>query len=306
MIFKIVSVTPINYGYTDNRQTNLATIGAGTITITKPETSAEGLNRDVTISQYNTYSGGLKGGVTVDTATVALIKDREKTIYDTVGALKDGLTEADKTADKIEQEAKTAIDNAGTWIDDNWFNTDEEVKFDETKAKEEKESAENPQNVNSTDKSIQDLADQKLAEGNEAAKEKADELARRGTPTEETNEIMRDADWIGDPIENTENPKVIDQTSMDALKAAGLPEHSGACVFLSTVYGAADAMGITLSPEDVAAIYKDAKKNRRVDVDWGTYGVQNFPGLINSVAAVKGIDASNISIPDDPNITRIK
>ncbi len=56
MIFKVVSVTPLNYGYTDNRQTNLATIGAGTITITKPETSAEGLNRDVTISQYNTYN----------------------------------------------------------------------------------------------------------------------------------------------------------------------------------------------------------------------------------------------------------
>ncbi len=100
----------LNYGYTDNRQTNLATIGAGTITITKPETSEEGLNRDVTISQYNTYSGGLKGGVTVDTATVELINDREKTLNNTVDALKDGLKEADKTADKIDKEIETTIE----------------------------------------------------------------------------------------------------------------------------------------------------------------------------------------------------
>ncbi len=138
MIFKIVSVTPLNYGYTDNRQTNLATIGAGTITITKPETSAEGLNRDVTISQYNTYSGGLKGGVTVDTATVALIKDREKTLYNTVDALESGLTEAEKTAKKVDQEIETTIEKTENLLKFDHYTEDKNVSSFQTMDEYEK------------------------------------------------------------------------------------------------------------------------------------------------------------------------
>ncbi len=73
--------------------------------------------QDCAQADVNTYSGGLKSGVTVDTATVALIKDREKTIYDTVDALESGLTEAEKTAKKVDKEIETTIEKTGNLID---------------------------------------------------------------------------------------------------------------------------------------------------------------------------------------------
>ncbi len=79
MIFKIVSVTSINYGYTDNRgQTdkpghNRSRNNNQTGNIGR-RTCQQRCN-NITIQ---TYSGGLKGGVTVDTATVVLATDREK------------------------------------------------------------------------------------------------------------------------------------------------------------------------------------------------------------------------------------
>ena len=53
-----------NYGFTDKRQTNFATVGEGTIIVRDTpadgtSTEMEGLNRDVTLAQYNTKEGGL-------------------------------------------------------------------------------------------------------------------------------------------------------------------------------------------------------------------------------------------------------
>ena len=81
------------YGFTDKRQTNFATIGEGTITVRDTEDTAaalEGLNRDVTIAQYNTKDGGLQGGFTVDKATIDLITNPDGTVINTAKAVEKG------------------------------------------------------------------------------------------------------------------------------------------------------------------------------------------------------------------------
>ncbi len=181
----------LNYGYTDNRQTNLATIGAGTITITKPETSAEGLNRDVTISQYNTYSGGLKGGVTVDTATVELIKDREKTLYNTVDALESGLTEAEKTAKKVDQEIETTIEKTENLLKFDHYTEDKNVSSYQTMDEYEKK-VENGKPVSAQEKL--DYYELKKAVGEKLSpEEQQDENKAIQTRTKEVaNDLKQD------------------------------------------------------------------------------------------------------------------
>ena len=78
------------YGFTDKRQTNFATIGEGTITVRDGEADLSKLNRDTTISQYNTKDGGLQGGFSVDTATVNLIAHPENTVVNTAKAVEKG------------------------------------------------------------------------------------------------------------------------------------------------------------------------------------------------------------------------
>jgi hypothetical protein len=81
------------YGFTDLRQTNFATIGEGTITVrdaAEGTTGTEGLNRDVSISQYNTKDGGLQGGFTVDAAIVNFITNPDGTVRDTAKAVEKG------------------------------------------------------------------------------------------------------------------------------------------------------------------------------------------------------------------------
>jgi hypothetical protein len=79
-----------NYGFSDSRQTNFATIGEGTITVRDGEADLSKLNRDTTISQYNTKDGGLQGGFSVDTATVNLIAHPENTVVNTAKAVEKG------------------------------------------------------------------------------------------------------------------------------------------------------------------------------------------------------------------------
>jgi len=170
------------------------------------------------------------------------------------------LGEAAETAKNIKKEASELIQKIDNLIDKKGFITDKE------------------------------------AEKIEAAK-KISELKKKYS--DETIKLLDKLGWDGKPIENTNNTQVLNQMDLNALKKAGLPDSKGACVFFSTVYGAADALGITISPQDMSAIYNKAKENNAVGSGkWGIYGVDSYPGIIKAVAEVKGADARNISIPD--------
>ncbi|HPX27868.1 MAG TPA: hypothetical protein PLG87_13770, partial [Treponemataceae bacterium] len=95
------------YGFTDKRQTNFATIGEGTIIVrdaAEGTTGIEGLNRDVSISQYNTKDVSLSGGFTVDKATVNLIAHPENIGVNTVRTVDKGIDEGkDRLIDTTER-----------------------------------------------------------------------------------------------------------------------------------------------------------------------------------------------------------
>src|SRR5208337_1356175 len=77
-----------NYGFTDERQTDFATVGAGNIIVrdtsaspgTGGNTDLTKLNRDTTIAQYSTENIGLKGGFTVDSNLIDHILHPQITI----------------------------------------------------------------------------------------------------------------------------------------------------------------------------------------------------------------------------------
>jgi len=81
----------VSYGFTDKRQTNFATIGEGEITVMDGKTDLSKLNRDTSISQYNTKDGGLQGGFTVDIATVDLVAHPVDTVVNTAKAVEKGI-----------------------------------------------------------------------------------------------------------------------------------------------------------------------------------------------------------------------
>ena len=98
--------------------------------------------------------------------------------------------------------------------------------------------------------------------------------------------------WGGEPLDNSKNLDVIDQ-STQTLAKYNMPPNTGACVYLSSVYAAADALGVPLSPEEAAKVYEAAKKNGSVfkkgtgDKKDAPYWVNDFPDLVKTVAAVK-------------------
>ncbi|HRR06983.1 MAG TPA: hypothetical protein P5105_06835, partial [Victivallales bacterium] len=158
---------------------------------------------------------------------------------------------------------------------------------------------ENTENGGSTSEQIassQLSADEKIAAGREAA-------AKRGILTKETEEILGNTSWDGNPIEKTNNSNVIDQMSKAELAAVGLPTNPTACMFFSIAYGAADALGVTLTPEEAGKVYEYAKNQKPPSIGINSegkpsaYWVNSFPGIVDAVAAVKKVDASNISIP---------
>lgn len=121
--------------------------------------------------------------------------------------------------------------------------------------------------------------------------------------TELTVSVLEKTGWDGLPLENNKNSNVIDQMSSKELKAVGLPDQYGACMFFSTIYGAADALGVTLTPEEVKKIYDTAKKNGAVsntndEGGYMPYWVNDFSDCVMAVAEVKKVDASNILIAD--------
>jgi len=223
----------------------------------------------------------------VDSTTVNFVTSPIETVKNTVAQIEKGLGEAKDTALLIYDETGKVVDKASNWVNDHLFTNDEG-------------KTENTEKGGSTSEQLafnQLMSDQKMAEYREAA-------AKRGIPTETTKEIMEDSGWDGDPIDNSMNPKVINQMSMTELKAADLPEKYGACVFLTTVYCVADALGVELTPKEAGAVYNYAKNQNPpsigIDSDGNpsAYWVDSYPGLLKAVAAVKNVDASNISIPN--------
>jgi hypothetical protein len=116
-----------NYGFTDKRQTNFATIGEGEITVRDGKTELSKLNRDTTISQYSTLNAGLQGGFTLDTATVDLVAHPVDTVVNTAKAVEQGYEAGKKTtietAEKIGNCYKSVNEGDGL----TWENQDERV-----------------------------------------------------------------------------------------------------------------------------------------------------------------------------------
>ncbi len=140
-----------SYGFTDKRQTNFATIGEGTITVRDGETDLSKLNRDTTISQYNTKDGGLQGGFTVDTATVKLAKDTADKVEQLIDKpaetlsndykkivteAKDAYGKAEATtkelankAVELEKQTEVTLQKTGNLIEYKHFTTDDKVQY---------------------------------------------------------------------------------------------------------------------------------------------------------------------------------
>ena len=120
-----------NYGFSQKRQTNFATIGEGTIIVRDGETDLSGLNRDVTKAQYGTVDIGLKGGFTVDSSTVALVTSPIKTISETYAALEKGYEDAAKTTEEIYEKSVVMYERTTNYINDKGFYTDKEIRINE-------------------------------------------------------------------------------------------------------------------------------------------------------------------------------
>jgi len=124
----------VSYGFTDKRQTNFATIGEGEITVMDGKTDLSKLNRDTSISQYNTKDGGLQGGFTLDSTTVDLVADivdaPSKAYESRKKQVLDGLRDAKDTSVLIYKEAGVVVEKTGNLLDDKGFRTNNEIKID--------------------------------------------------------------------------------------------------------------------------------------------------------------------------------
>jgi len=293
------------YGFTDKRQTNFATIGEGTITVRDTEDTAaalEGLNRDVSISQYNTKDGGLQGGFTVDKATINLIGKTVEAVQDpllagativcdtitTVGVMLDDMSERnDKIiagAKDLEKQTEVIVENAGTWIEDNLFTSDDEGNAENTPKV----------GVELTDEQKEQLQ----AYGDKKDFRDADQEASERNSL--TGRVKEQTGWDGQPIVDKNNTVILDQNQLEQY---GMPDKTGACVFLSTVDGAAKTLGVELTPEQVKQVYELAKDNKAIGVNWGTYGVDDYDKLTQAVATVTGV-SNNAKVGDLTLINR--
>jgi len=68
------------------------------------------LNRDLTVAQYNTKEGGLKGGFTIDNTTVEFLSDIDGTIINTANEVKKGSLTAYSIGEGAVKATATGID----------------------------------------------------------------------------------------------------------------------------------------------------------------------------------------------------
>ena len=116
-----------DYGFSDTRQTNFATVGEGTIIVRDEDTDLSKLNRDVSISQYGTKEGGLQGGFTVDTTLIDTITSPVETLNRTLDQLEKGYDAAKETTTMIAKEVVETIEKAGNYVEYGHFVTDNNV-----------------------------------------------------------------------------------------------------------------------------------------------------------------------------------
>jgi len=109
-----------SYGISQKRQTNFATIGEGTIIVRDGNTDLSKLNRDVTKAQYGTVDIGLKGGVTVDSSTVAFVTNPVGEIKNAITSLEKGYNDAKKTT--VDQYQRTS-----NYMNDRGYYTNGEI-----------------------------------------------------------------------------------------------------------------------------------------------------------------------------------
>ena len=277
-----------DYGFSDSRQTNFATIGEGTIIIRDGSSIGtpgeySGLKRDVSKAQYSTKEGGLQGGFTVDSTMVNLIAeivdDPSKAYESRKEQVLKGLNDAKDTTVLISNEAKNAVKATSIWLDEHLFTSDDEANGDDNvKAGPDYTDKQKEQLLSYNDKKGFRDVEQLLNEKNSLL-----------------GKIKDQTGWDGNDLINTNGTVILDQDP-SILAKYGLPYHTGACVFLSTVDGVAKALGIDLQPEEKALIYKSAKKNGSVCSERnGTYGVNNYDILAKTVAAVAyGLPADTV------------
>ena len=120
-----------SYGISQKRQTNFATIGEGTIIVRDGNTDLSKLNRDVTKAQYGTVDIGLKGGVTVDSSTVAFVTNPVGEIKNAIDSLKKGYGDAAKTTEEIYAQSIVLYEKAGVIIGRNLFYNDRDIQIKE-------------------------------------------------------------------------------------------------------------------------------------------------------------------------------
>ncbi len=251
-----------DYGFSDKRQINYATVGEGEIivrdgTVIGSADTYEGLKREVALAQYGTIDTGFEGGFIVDDTLVDTLTSPVETYEKTKDQVLQGVEDYKETAITIYNEAGELIEKTVNYLDDKGFKTDEEVKAEEAEKARQEEI--------------------------ERAAKAFEELLSK--VSEETRKILEQTGWGGEPLNISKNLDVLDQ-STTTLKGNGLPGNTGACIFLSTIYGAADVLGITLTPKQIATIYNAAKNNGSVNSGDSAYYVNDYTNLAKTVAAV--------------------
>jgi len=297
----------INYSLSNSTQVNIATIGEGNITV-RDGGSTDKLNRDTTATQIITSDTGMKGGATVDSDTINLLTTNPVTTVDNAIDSAAGIAfKAITDGANVVNDTMVVAEKTGNLVEYKHFTTDDKVQYyknidnyAQLLAEGKKLSiSEKLDYYNNKEAVREPLTIEERGEREMLAYIKKEEVLR-SQDSELTSRILEETGWDGTKIANTKNQNVIDQTNYLQLKDAGLPEAYGPCVFFSTVYGTADALGFTLTPSEVGKVYKYAKEHGVIGFDskgnHSEYYVNSYPGLIDAVAAIKAVDASNLLV----------
>ena len=118
-----------NYGFSDSRQTNFATIGEGNITV-RDGGSTDKLNRDTTATQIITSDTGMKGGATVDSDTINLLTTNPVTTVDNAIDSAAGIAfKAITDGANVVNDTMVVAEKTGNLIEYKHFTTDDKVQY---------------------------------------------------------------------------------------------------------------------------------------------------------------------------------
>ena len=293
-----------NYGFTDSRQTNFATVGEGTIIVSTStgsvtgladgtSTGFEGLKRDVTLAQYNTKEGGLQGGFTVDNATVDLVTHPIDTTGKTAVEIFWGLSDAVDTSVDIYNEAGEVVEKTGNWLENDYFTTDDKVRYFKTMDEYEALKASGGE-ITPLDTLL--YYKSKIAAGEELTQEEIAEYAKVSVIVrDEALKNSRVTEYVAD----TFNQSVIDYYLRDKngklVKAA-----CNITTEINIFVDRAKRDGLEINPEiltptgeiDMLKVYKLAKQQGD-DVIIGDFNVYNETLLARIIAPTSNYELVN-------------